>query len=39
MVKFILRRFLYALITLWLIASFTFVLMKNLPGNPLRRRL
>lgn len=35
MVKFILRRFLYALITLWLIASFTFVLMKNLPGNPL----
>lgn len=35
MVKFILRRFLYALTTLWLIASFTFVLMKNLPGNPL----
>lgn len=35
MVKFILRRFLYALITLWLISSFTFVLMKNLPGNPL----
>ena len=35
MVKFILRRFLYALITLWLIATFTFVLMKNLPGNPL----
>ncbi|TXK77137.1 ABC transporter permease [Paenibacillus sp. N3.4] len=35
MVKFILRRFLYALITLWLIASFTFVLMKNLPGDPL----
>ncbi|MDD9270016.1 ABC transporter permease [Paenibacillus sp. GCM10023248] len=35
MVRFILRRFLYALITLWLIASFTFVLMKNLPGNPL----
>ncbi|WNR46426.1 ABC transporter permease [Paenibacillus roseipurpureus] len=35
MVKFILRRFLYALITLWLIASVTFVLMKNLPGNPL----
>ncbi|MEW9698112.1 ABC transporter permease [Paenibacillus sp. SI8] len=35
MVKFILRRLLYALITLWLIATFTFVLMKNLPGNPL----
>ncbi|BFT73336.1 ABC transporter permease [Paenibacillus sp. P36] len=35
MVKFILRRLLYALITLWLISSFTFVLMKNLPGNPL----
>ncbi|CAH1204533.1 ABC transporter permease [Paenibacillus sp. LjRoot153] len=35
MIKFILRRFLYALITLWLIATFTFVLMKNLPGNPL----
>ncbi|UJF35124.1 ABC transporter permease [Paenibacillus hexagrammi] len=35
MFKFILRRLLYALITLWLIASFTFVLMKNLPGDPL----
>ncbi|MBA2938095.1 ABC transporter permease [Paenibacillus sp. CGMCC 1.16610] len=35
MVKFILRRLIYALITLWLISSFTFVLMKNLPGNPL----
>ncbi|NEW05258.1 ABC transporter permease [Paenibacillus sp. SYP-B3998] len=35
MVKFILRRLLYALITLWLIATFTFVLMKNLPGDPL----
>ncbi|MGO4496978.1 ABC transporter permease [Paenibacillus sp. 2RAB27] len=35
MIKFILRRFLYALITLWLISTFTFVLMKNLPGNPL----
>jgi oligopeptide transport system permease protein len=35
MLKFILRRFIYALITLWLIATFTFVLMKNLPGDPL----
>jgi oligopeptide transport system permease protein len=35
MLKFILRRCIYALITLWLIASFTFVLMKNLPGDPL----
>jgi oligopeptide transport system permease protein len=35
MLKFILRRLVYAIITLWLIATFTFVLMKNLPGDPL----
>lgn len=35
MLKFIFRRFVFALITLWLIATFTFVLMKNLPGDPL----
>jgi oligopeptide transport system permease protein len=35
MLKFIFRRLVYALITLWLISTFTFVLMKNLPGDPL----
>jgi oligopeptide transport system permease protein len=35
MLKFITRRLVYALLTLWLIATFTFVLMKNLPGDPL----
>jgi oligopeptide transport system permease protein len=35
MLKYILRRFVYTLITLWLIVTFTFVLMKNLPGDPL----
>lgn len=34
MLKYTLRRFVYMLITLWLIISFTFVLMKNLPGDP-----
>jgi oligopeptide transport system permease protein len=35
MLKYIARRFVYTLITLWLIVTFTFVLMKNLPGDPL----
>jgi oligopeptide transport system permease protein len=34
MLRFILRRFFYMLITFWLIVSVTFVLMHNLPGDP-----
>ncbi|MFH5182815.1 ABC transporter permease [Paenibacillus sp. TAB 01] len=34
MLRYVLRRFFYMLITLWLIVTFTFVLMKNLPGDP-----
>lgn len=34
MLRYILRRLIYMVITLWLIVSFTFVLMKNLPGDP-----
>ncbi|WP_409345648.1 ABC transporter permease [Paenibacillus sp. MBLB4367] len=34
MLKFTIRRLVYMLITLWLIATLTFVLMKNLPGDP-----
>jgi oligopeptide transport system permease protein len=32
--KYILRRTFYAFITLWVIATLTFVLMKALPGDP-----
>jgi len=35
MVRWMTRRLLYALLTLWLIATLTFVLMKQLPGDPL----
>ncbi|MCD1261517.1 ABC transporter permease [Paenibacillus athensensis] len=35
MVRYMTRRLLYALLTLWLIATLTFVLMKQLPGDPL----
>lgn len=34
MLRFILRRMMYGLITLWLIITVTFVLMHNLPGDP-----
>ncbi|GAX89491.1 ABC transporter permease [Effusibacillus lacus] len=34
MVRYTLRRFVYMLITLWLIVTTTFILMKNLPGDP-----
>lgn len=34
MLRFILRRFLYMLVTLWLIVTVTFILMHNLPGDP-----
>ncbi|BBI34873.1 ABC transporter permease [Cohnella abietis] len=34
MLKFVLRRFVYMLITLWVIITATFFLMKLLPGNP-----
>lgn len=34
MVKFIVRRFLYMIVTLWVIVTLVFFLMKNLPGNP-----
>ncbi|MFD7521216.1 ABC transporter permease [Paenibacillus chitinolyticus] len=35
MFRYILQRLFYAIITLWLIITVTFVLMKLLPGNPL----
>lgn len=34
MLRYILIRILYAILTLWVIASITFVLMKTLPGDP-----
>lgn len=34
MLRFLLRRLVYMVVTLWLIVTFTFVLMKNLPGDP-----
>lgn len=34
MLKYILRRIIYMIITLWLITTLTFVLMKSLPGDP-----
>ncbi|MDF2926407.1 MAG: hypothetical protein K0R57_5321 [Paenibacillaceae bacterium] len=34
MLKYILRRIVYMIITLWLITTLTFVLMKSLPGDP-----
>ncbi|MFL0267544.1 ABC transporter permease [Candidatus Clostridium radicumherbarum] len=34
MLRYILKRTLYAFITLWVIATLTFVLMKALPGDP-----
>ena len=33
-VKYILKRLFYMLITLWLIATITYFLMKLLPGTP-----
>jgi oligopeptide transport system permease protein len=32
--RFILRRIVYGLITLWVIVTLTFILMHNLPGDP-----
>ncbi|HJO96027.1 MAG TPA: ABC transporter permease [Victivallales bacterium] len=34
MVKYIIKRIIYAFITLWVIATITFFLMHMLPGNP-----
>ncbi|MFD0674198.1 ABC transporter permease [Cohnella sp. GCM10027633] len=34
MLKYVLRRFIYMIITLWVIVTATFFLMKLLPGNP-----
>ncbi|MFD2333997.1 ABC transporter permease [Cohnella sp. GCM10020058] len=34
MLKFIVRRFIYMVITLWVVVTVTFFLMKLLPGNP-----
>lgn len=34
MIRYIFKRVVYAIITLWVIASLTFVLMKALPGDP-----
>ncbi|MCP8615575.1 oligopeptide ABC transporter permease [Salirhabdus salicampi] len=35
MTKYIIQRLVYLLITMWLIATFSFFLMKTLPGTPL----
>ncbi|SMO82973.1 ABC transporter permease [Melghirimyces algeriensis] len=34
--RFVLKRLIYMVITLWLIATITFFLMHNLPGSPLQ---
>lgn len=34
MLKYVLRRFIYMIVTLWVIITATFFLMKLLPGNP-----
>lgn len=34
MLRFVLRRLAYGLITLWVIVTLTFILMHNLPGDP-----
>jgi len=34
LIKYILKRLLYALITLWLLSSLTFFMMRMLPGDP-----
>lgn len=34
MLRYTVRRFFYMLLTLWLIVTTTFILMKNLPGDP-----
>ncbi|MEK3723700.1 ABC transporter permease [Paenibacillus sp. FSL H8-0034] len=34
MLRYACRRLIYMVITLWVIVTFTFVLMKNLPGDP-----
>lgn len=34
MLKYTIRRIIYMIITLWLITTLTFVLMKSLPGDP-----
>lgn len=34
MLKYILKRIFYAIITIWVIATLTFILMKALPGDP-----
>lgn len=34
MLRFVLRRVIYGLITLWVIITLTFILMHNLPGDP-----
>ena len=36
MLKYVLQRVFYMLLTLWLIASFTFFLMKIIPGTPFK---
>ncbi|WP_018132026.1 ABC transporter permease [Effusibacillus pohliae] len=34
MLRYVLRRFFYMLVTIWLIVTVTFVMMHNLPGDP-----
>ena len=36
MAKYIMQRVIYMVITLWVIATFTFFLMHTLPGSPLK---
>lgn len=38
MAKYILKRFLYMLVTLWVIITATFFLMNTLPGDPIRAK-
>ncbi len=39
MLRYLLRRLVYMVVTLWLIVTFTFVLMKKFAGGPVWRRL
>lgn len=34
MIKYILKRLCYAVVTLWVIATLTFIIMKSIPGDP-----
>lgn len=34
MVKYVIKRLLIAILTLWIILTATFILMKSIPGDP-----